>query len=84
MFLGLAILASEFLFAQRVLLFVRIRYNAVMAWLGRQHVAVKWLSTAFTCVVVLVTLWVLGVFGWGAELIGLEQSWLQSPIGLGS
>ncbi len=31
-FLGLANMASEYLFAQRVLLIVRIRYNAVMAW----------------------------------------------------
>ncbi|MGV9796889.1 TIGR02611 family protein [Mycobacterium sp. NPDC003449] len=83
-FLGLAILATEFGFARRVLGYVRVRYDKVMAWFGRQHIAVKALSAAFTGLVVVATLWLLGAVGWGAGLVGLEQSWLKSPIGLGS
>ncbi len=83
-FLGLAILASEFSFARKVLRYVRARYDKVMAWFARQHVAVKGLGAAFTGVVVIATLWLLGAAGWAADLVGLEQSWLKSPIGLGS
>jgi uncharacterized protein (TIGR02611 family) len=83
-FLGLAILASEFSFARKVLRYVRARYDKVMAWFARQHVAVKGLGAAFTGVVVIATLWLLGAAGWAADLVGLERSWLKSPIGLGS
>ncbi|MGV0815451.1 TIGR02611 family protein [Mycolicibacterium boenickei] len=83
-FLGLAILASEFHFAKRALRYVRARYDRVMAWFDRQHIAVKGLSAAFTGLIVLATLWLFGAIGWGAGLVGLEQSWLKSPIGLGS
>ncbi len=51
-FLGLAILASEFDFAKRALRYVRARYDAVMAWFDRQHIAVKGLSAAFTALIV--------------------------------
>ncbi|WP_396902034.1 TIGR02611 family protein [Mycolicibacterium sp.] len=83
-FLGLAILASEFDFAKRALRYVRARYDAVMAWFDRQHIAVKGVSAAFTGLIVVGTLWLFGVIGWSAGLVGLEQQWLKSPIGLGS
>ncbi|WP_454789824.1 TIGR02611 family protein [Mycolicibacterium lutetiense] len=83
-FLGLAILASEFDFAKRALRYVRARYDAVMAWFDRQHIAVKGISAAFTGLIVVGTLWLFGVIGWSAGLVGLEQQWLKSPIGLGS
>ena len=83
-FLGLAILATEFTAAQRVLKWVRARYVATMAWFRRQHIAVQGLGTAFTALVVVATLWLLGAIGWSADLIGVEWAWLKSPIGLGS
>lgn len=30
------------------------------------------------------TLWVVGVVGWSAGVVGVEWPWLDSPIGLGS
>ncbi|WP_029107393.1 TIGR02611 family protein [Mycobacterium sp. URHD0025] len=83
-FLGLAILASEFDFAKRALRYVRARYDAVMAWFDRQHIAVKGLSAAFTALIVVATLWLFGAIGLAAGLVGFEQPWLKSPIGLGS
>jgi uncharacterized protein (TIGR02611 family) len=83
-FLGLAVLATEFRVARRVLHWVRARYEAAMAWFKGQHVAVKGLGTAFTAAVVFATMWLLGAVGWGAGLIGLEWPWLKSPIGLGA
>jgi uncharacterized protein (TIGR02611 family) len=83
-FLGLAILASEFKAAKVVLHWVRVRYEAVMAWFARQHIAVKALSAVFTAVVVVVTLWLFGAIGLGAGWVGIDWPWLKSPIGVGS
>ncbi|MCX2711736.1 TIGR02611 family protein [Mycolicibacterium sp. J2] len=83
-FLGLAILATEFRAAQVALHWVRQRYDAVMAWFGRQHIAVKALSAAFTGLVVVASLWGLGALYWFGDLIGFQPAWLKSPIGIGS
>jgi hypothetical protein len=42
------------------------------------------MGAALTGAIVLATLWLLGAVGWSAELVGLEQDWLKSPIGLGA
>jgi uncharacterized protein (TIGR02611 family) len=84
LFVGLAILATEFGWAKRMLSYLRTHYDAGMAWFRRQHVALQGLGTAFTALVVVATLWLFGVIGWTAELAGLEWAWLKSPIGLGS
>ncbi|CAN5205315.1 TIGR02611 family protein [soil metagenome] len=83
-FLGLGILASEFEFAQRALRWVRHRYDLVMEWFGNQGLWLQVLSVAFTCAVVLLSMWLLGPLGWVARLVGIDWGWLQSPIGMGS
>lgn len=83
-FLGLGILATEFNWARRALAYARVRYDRVMAWFKRQGLWVQLLGAAFTCAVVVGTLWLLGALGWGAALIGLDHEWLKSPIGVGS
>ncbi len=83
-FLGLGILATEFRAAQVVLHWVRVRYDKVMDWFGRQHIAVKALSALFTAVVVIVTLWLFGAVGLVAGWVGIDWPWLASPIGIGS
>lgn len=83
-FLGLALLASEFAWAQRSLRFTKSRYDAVMGWLRRQHPVVQSLGAVLTAVVVVVTLWIFGVVGWGASILGIDWPWLKSPIGIGS
>jgi hypothetical protein len=37
-----------------------------------------------TAAIVLATLWVLGALSFAAGLVGIEQQWLKSPVGLGS
>jgi uncharacterized protein (TIGR02611 family) len=83
-FIGLAILATEFTWARLALKFTRERYDQMMAWFKRQGLWVQALGVAFTAAVVLGTLWLLGALAWAAGLVGLEQSWLKSPVGLGS
>jgi uncharacterized protein (TIGR02611 family) len=83
LFIGLAILATEFESARRLLAYTRRRYNAVMAWFRRQGLWLQALGVAFTTAIVLVTLWFVGGLGWFAALVGVERAWLKSPIGLG-
>ncbi|GAA5166886.1 TIGR02611 family protein [Pseudonocardia eucalypti] len=80
-FAGLAILATEFAWAHRLLGHARARYDAWTDWLARQHWSVKLLVLAGTGAIVLVTLWLLGTVGWVAGWFGIRWTWLQSPFG---
>ena len=79
-FAGLAILGTEFHWAQRLRWFLRRRYNAWTRWLRRQPHAVRLLVMALTGAVVLLTLWLLDTFGLAAELLGLPWDWVRSPL----
>jgi uncharacterized protein (TIGR02611 family) len=80
-FAGLAILASEFTWARRVLHYARGKYDAWTAWLGRQPVFVRLAVLALTGLVVLATLYLLNAFHLMAGLVGLGHwTWLQSPL----
>jgi uncharacterized protein (TIGR02611 family) len=80
-FLGLAILASEFRWARRINGFARRQYHRWASWLARQHPSVKVAVTCLVCAVVLLTCWVAGVFGVANNWLGLEWDWLNSPLG---
>ena len=79
-FAGFAILATEFEFAQKALDWLHEKYDGWVAWLTRQHVAIRILVIAFTGLVVLTTIWLLNTFGILNSLLHLNQSWLVSPF----
>jgi uncharacterized protein (TIGR02611 family) len=79
-FTGLAILATEFAWARRVLDFAKGRYDLWTEWLKRQHVVVRLLVLMATGLVVLVTLWVLNVFGLFNNWFKLPFDWIESPF----
>lgn len=79
-FTGLAILATEFVFASRLLDFLKGKYEAWVEWLKRQHWAVRALVLALTGAVLLVTLWLLNAFGLVVTFLGLPFDWLVSPL----
>ncbi|NMH90399.1 TIGR02611 family protein [Pseudonocardia bannensis] len=80
-FAGLAILASEFEWAQRVLHYARGKYDAWTDWLGRQSLLVRLTVLAATGLVVMATLYLLNAFYLVAGWVGLEEwTWLQSPF----
>ena len=83
-FIGLAILATEFDWARRLLKYTRGRYDQMMHWFKAQGLWVQALGIVLTAAVVVSTLWLLGALSWAAGLIGFEQSWLKSPVGIGS
>ena len=84
LFLGLAILATEFYWARRTLTFTRGRYDNSMAWFRRQGRWVQALGAVFTALVVVTSLWLVGAVDWSAGLLGLDHPALESPIGLGA
>ncbi|MFR9803004.1 TIGR02611 family protein [Pseudonocardia sp. RS010] len=80
-FVGLAILSSEFAWARRVLHYSRGKYDAWTDWLGRQNLFVKLLVLTATGLVVVATLWLLNAFWLVAGWSGLQGwTWLQSPV----
>lgn len=80
-FVGLAILASEFAWAKKVLHFAKGKYDAWTDWLGRQNLVVKLLVLAATGLIVLATLWLLNALYLVAGWVGLEEwTWLRSPF----
>lgn len=80
-FVGLAILASEFTWAKRVLHYARGKYDAWTDWLRRKSVPVRLGVLALTGLVVLATLWLLGALYLVAGWVGLDGwTWLRSPL----
>ncbi|MCV7062807.1 TIGR02611 family protein, partial [Mycolicibacterium vaccae] len=69
-FLGLAILATEFEWAHRLLRYVRKRYDAAMDWFKEQGLWVQALGALFTFAVVVGTLWLLGALAFVGGLFG--------------
>jgi len=83
-FIGLAILATEFDWARRALKYVRVRYDRVMEWFKAQGLWVQALGFLLTAAVVVGTLWLLGALAWSAGVVGIDWPWLKSPIGIGA
>lgn len=79
-FIGLAILATEFAWARRVLEFAKGEYDTWAEWLKRQHLTIRLLVLALTGLVVLVTLWLLNVFGMVNGWVHGPFGWLHSPF----
>jgi uncharacterized protein (TIGR02611 family) len=83
-FIGMAILATEFEWAHRLLKYTRERYDRVMNWFKAQGLWVRALGFILTAAVVVGTLWLFGALSWSAKLVGVESPWLKSPIGIGA
>lgn len=77
---GLAILATEFVFAAKLLAYARQKYDGWVAWLKRQHWVVKVLVISLTGAVVLLTLWIMNAFGLIIALFDLPYEFLTSPL----
>ena len=79
-FTGLAILATEFTWARRALTFVKYRYDLWSAWLKRRHPVVRIAVLAGTGLIVVLTLWLLNVFGLLAGVFNISADWAKSPF----
>lgn len=79
-FAGLAILATEFAWAQRVLDFAKGYYDQWTLWLGRQPLWIRLIVLAATGLVVVATLWLLNVFGLINTWLHWPFDWAESPL----
>lgn len=79
-FAGLAILSTEFVFASRLLKYGRKKYDDWTGWLLRQNGVIQITILAFTCFITVATLWLLNVFGFFVQFLGLPFDWLISPF----
>lgn len=81
-FAGLAILATEFDWAQRLLDRVRDKYDAWQSWLKRQKLSTRIFFLIITFVVVVMTIWLLNGYGLINNWLNLGFDWVQSPLPL--
>lgn len=79
-FAGLGILATEFTWARRLLNYAKEKYNRWEAWLGRQSMPIRVLVLTGLFVLVVVVLWIIGVFSLVGGWFGIHASWLRSPV----
>ncbi len=79
-FAGLAILATEFEFARRVLEWLKARYDSWVAWLKYQPIWVRIPILILTGIVIVLTLWLLNTFGLINHFLHLHHHWLVSPF----
>lgn len=79
-FTGLAILATEFAWAGRVLQFAKGKYDAWESWLNKQKLWIKVAFWLLTAIIVVVTIWLLNGYGIINQLLGLNQDWVRSPL----
>lgn len=79
-FAGLAVLATEFDWAQRLLDYGRGKYDTWVAWLKGQSLAVRAVFIALTTIIVVLTLWLLNGYGILNDLLNLHYDWLRSPF----
>lgn len=79
-FTGLAILATEFPWARKVLDFAKSKYDAWTMWLKSQKPVVRITALVATGLVVVLTLWLLNVPGLIMDLFDIQIDWLRSPL----
>lgn len=79
-FAALALLSTEYTWAQRLLHRARTFYDAWVVWLKRQHIVVRLLVLAFTGIVVIVTIWIMNGYGLIDRWLDLGLNWVHSPL----
>lgn len=79
-FSGLAILATEFAWARRLLHHGRKQYDSWLDWLKQQNISVQLVFTLFTLCVVVITIWLFNGYGLLNNLFHLHWDWLRSPL----
>jgi len=79
-FAGMAVLASEFEFAERILAYAHGKYDAWMEWIARQSWPIRLVVLALTGLVVLVSLWLFNALGLAASFFNIHYDWLTSPL----
>ena len=79
-FAGLAILASEFSFAHKILEFGKEKYQIWQDWVSSQGVFVQIIIWGLMVVIIILTIWLLNGYGVFIRILDLDIPWLISPL----
>jgi len=79
-FAGLAILATEFDRARKVLDFAKGKYDTWQDWLKKQPRYIQLTFWLLTFIVVVLTIWLLNGYGMINDLLNLGWDWVRSPL----
>lgn len=79
-FAGLAILSTEFAWAERALKHGREKYDQWNKWIKRQNWFIQSLAFIATSIVVILTIWLVNGYGLLNGWLHLGQTWLRSPF----
>lgn len=79
-FAGLAILATEFDWAQRILDRAKGKYDQWRQWMSQQAPSVKFLFWLLTTIVAVVTIWLFNGYGLINDWLNIGWDWLRSPL----
>ena len=79
-FAGLAILATEFESARRLLNFAKGKYDAWGNWLKHQPKTIQLIFWLLTFIVVVLTIWLLDGYGIINSFLHLGLNWVNSPF----
>jgi len=81
-FAGLAILATEFDWAKRLLGWGRAIYKSWEEWLRNQSFIIRAVFWFATAIVIIATIWLLNGYGLVNTWLELGVSWLKSPLSI--
>lgn len=79
-FIGLAILSTEFVWAKNLLRYAKGKYDAWQRWIKRQNIWLQAFFLGLTCFVVVATLWLLNAYGYTNDIFKLGLDWVRSPL----
>jgi uncharacterized protein (TIGR02611 family) len=79
-FAGLAILATEFDWAQRVLDVAKGKYDDWQDWLKHQSRPIQLIFWFLTFAVVVITIWLLNGYGFLNDFLHIGWNWVRSPL----
>ena len=79
-FAGLAILGREFPWANKILVWLRERYDRFELWVKRRGRPAQLLLFVGTTIVVVLTLWLINAYGILVGILGLDWPWASSPF----
>lgn len=81
-FAALAILATEYAWAQRLLIFAKGKYDAWEDWVNQQGWPIQVVLWTLTAAVIVLTVWLVNGYGFINQWLDLGLDWVQSPIPL--
>lgn len=79
-FIGLSILARQFVWAEKLNIYAKGKYDLWELWMKNQPLYVKALFGVLATSTMVVVLWLINTFGFVNDWLHLGYDWLSSPL----